>query len=313
MEIRHLQHFVAVAEECHFGRAAIRVNLAQPALSQSVRQLEAELGVTLLTRTTRTVKMTPAGEFFYRECVRNLENLDRSARGVRRIADGRMGLVRIGFTGTASFDRLPLIARTVKQQLPGVVLEVHGDLLTPALTEGLRSAHLDIAVLRPPVAGDDLVVRTIAVESLVLALPIDHRFAGEPALEVADLAYEDFVMYADPNSAVNEAVVRCCRTAGFTPRREHEAPGTSVLLALVAAGLGVAVVPESVRALPLDGVVFRDVAYAGTVDLALAWRREQPSPLVENLVRALDDGGLLIGGATGPAAGQVAAHQEGTP
>ncbi|MCJ0979425.1 LysR family transcriptional regulator [Rhodococcus sp. ARC_M12] len=293
MELRHLYHFVAVAETRHFGQAAARLHLAQPALSQSVRQLEAELGVTLLARTTRQVSLTPAGEFFYRETLRNLDNLEQSARGVRRIADGRYGLVRIGFTGTAAFDQLPPIARAIKQRLPGIALEIHGDLLTPAQVDGLRSEHLDVAVLRPPVAGDDLVLRKITTESLVLALPVDHRFSTEPALDLADLAYEDFVMYADTHSVVNEAVVTSCRAAGFSPRREHEAPDTSVLLALVAAGLGVAMVPESVRALQLTGVVFRDIAGASTIDLALAWCRDRPSALVDALVGALEDAGVL--------------------
>jgi DNA-binding transcriptional LysR family regulator len=202
-------------------------------------------------------------------------------------------LVRIGFTGTAAFDQLPPIARAIKQRLPGIALEIHGDLLTPAQVEGLRSEQLDVAVLRPPVAGDDLVVRTITTESLLLAVPVDHRYATEAALGMADLMYEDFVMYADTHSVMNDAVVRSCRAAGFSPRREHEAPDTSVLLALVAAGLGVALVPESVRALQLNGVVFRDIAGASTIDLALAWHRDRPSALVDALVAALEDAGVL--------------------
>ncbi|MGU3437686.1 LysR family transcriptional regulator [Actinomycetes bacterium M1A6_2h] len=293
MELRHLRQFVAVAETRHFGQAAKRLFLAQPALSQSVRQLEAELGVTLLARTTRQVSLTPAGEFFYRQTVRLLAGLDDSVDSVRRIDDGRTGLVRIGFTGTAAFDRLPAIARALRQRLPEVVLEVHGDLLTPAQVDGLRSKDLDVAVLRPPVAGDDLVVRTIATESMVLALPTDHRLAQEPALEVLDVAFESFVMYSDTHSAVNDVVVRSCRTAGFTPRREHDAPDTSVLLALVAAGLGIAMVPASVRSMKLDGVVFRDVTGADTIDLALAWSRDEPAPVVGSLVRALEDAGIL--------------------
>lgn len=293
MELRHLRQFVAVAETRHFGQAAKRLYLAQPALSQSVRQLETELGVTLLARTTRQVSLTSAGEFFYREAVRLLAGLDDCVQNVRRIDEGRTGLVRIGFTGTAAFDRLPAIARALRQRLPEVVLDVHGDLLTPAQVDGLRSDELDLAVLRPPVAGNDLVVRTIATESLVLALPADHRLAQEPALEVLDVSYESFVMYSDSHSAVNDVVVRSCRAAGFTPRREHEAPDTSVLLALVAAGLGIAMVPESVRSMKLDGVVFRDVTGADTIDLALAWNRSAPSPVVAALVRALEEAGIL--------------------
>jgi DNA-binding transcriptional LysR family regulator len=284
MELRHLRYFVAVAESRHFGRAAEQLHLAQPALSQSVRQLEAELGVTLLARTTRQVALTPAGEFFHAEAVRLLERLEDSVRGARRIAEGRAGLVRIGFTGTAAF---------AEQELPDVALEIHADMLTPAQVEGLRSSHLDLGVLRPPVAGDDFAQRTIGREPLVLALPADHRLVAEPVLEVQDLSTEAFVMYADSHSAVNEAVLRTCRAAGFSPRGEHDAPGTSVLLALVAASLGVALVPASARALPLQDVVFREVEGAATIDLALVWLREDPSPQTTALVAALDAHGLF--------------------
>lgn len=299
MELRHLRYFVAVAETRHFGRAAERLHLAQPALSQSVRQLEAELGATLLARTTRQVSLTPAGKFFYREACRTLQGLDDSVRGVRRIADGRLGLVRIAFTGTAAFDQLPLVARAVKMRMPGIALEIHADLLTPAQVDGLRTSHLDLAVLRPPVAGDDMAVRTIKREPLVLALPTDHRLATEPALDMADIAYEDFVMYADSHSAVNEVILRSCRNAGFAPRREHEAPGTSVLLALVAAGLGVAMVPASARALRLDGVVFRDLGGAASIDLALAWLKANPSPLVPAVIEALESSGYFCADPAG--------------
>lgn len=293
MELRHLRHFVAVAETRHFGRAADRLHIAQPALSQSIRQLEAELGATLLARTTRQVSVTPAGAFFHQEAVRVLEGLDDSVRGVRRIADGRSGLVRIAFTGTAAFDQLPRIARVVQQDLPGIALEIHADQLTPTQVEGLRSTHIDLGVLRPPVIGDDLEVRTITREPLALALPGNHRLVGEPGLCLADIAYDGFVVYADPHSAVNDATVRACRAAGFTPRREHDAPTTSVLLALVAAGLGIAVVPDSARALPLDGVVFRELVDAPHIELALAWRREHLSPVVITVVEALASSGFF--------------------
>jgi DNA-binding transcriptional LysR family regulator len=288
VELRHLRHFLAVAETRHFGRAAEQLHIAQPALSQSIRQLEAELGATLLARTTRQVSLTPAGSFFRAETRRLIEGLDDTVRGVRRIAEGRSGLLRVAFTGTAAFDQLPRIARIVQQDLPGIALEVVADQLTPAQLDALRSGHVDLGLLRPPVAGDDIKLRVVLREELVLALPSDHRLAEEAGLEVVDVAHDTFVMYADAHSAVNEAIVRSCRAAGFAPRREHEAANTSVLLALVAAGLGVALVPQSARSLPLHGVVFRDVAGAASIDLALAWVREHPSPLVATLVAALE-------------------------
>ena len=296
MELRHLRYFVAVAETRHFGRAAARLHLAQPALSQSVRQLEAELGAPLLLRTTRQVSLTPAGEFFLEQARGVLTAVEDGARGVGRIAEGRLGLVRIAFTGTAAFSQLPRIARLVKQELPGVALEIHADLLTPAQTEGLLAGRLDLGVLRLPVGTDRLAVRTVAVEHLVLALPADHRLVTEPAVALPDLRREDFITYAEDHSAVNQALHRTCREAGFAPRVEHRAPGTAVLLALVAAGLGVSLVPESVRALPLAGVVFRDIAGTSLTELGLAHRAGDDSPLVTRVLEVLKADGLFLDG-----------------
>lgn len=287
MELRHLRYFAAVADTCHFGQAAEQLHVAQPALSHAIRQLEAELGATLFNRTTRQVALTPAGEYLRAEAARILGGLDDAQRGVRRIAAGRSGLLRLALTGTAAFSHLPRIARVVKRELPAVALEIQADLLTPAQCEGLRTGALDLGVLRPPAVGEDIEMVTLEAESLLVAVSADHRLAVEPVVSLADLRSEPFVSYASRDSAVNDAVLRSCRRAGFVPRREHLAPGTAVLLALVAAGLGVAVVPESVRALPLDGVVFRDLVDAGTVELALAWRRGADNPVVDAVVEVL--------------------------
>ena len=260
MELRHLRYFAAVAETCHFGQAAEQLLVAQPALSYAIRQLEAELDVTLFNRTTRQVSLTPAGEFLKAEAARVLAGVDDAERGVRRIAAGRSGLLRVGLTGTAAFSHLPRIARILRQELPGVAMEIQADMLTPLQCERLRTGALDVGVLRPPAVGDDIELRSIDVEPLVLAVSADHRLAAEPVVSLTDLRSESFVAYASRDSAVNDAVLRSCKRAGFVPHREHAAPGTAVLLALVAAGFGVAVVPASVRALPLQGLVFRDLA-----------------------------------------------------
>lgn len=280
MELRHLRYFAEVAETRHFGRAAERLHMAQPALSQSIRQLEAELGTPLFARTTRQVRLTPAGEFFQLEVARILEAVEAGVRGVRRIADGRQGLVRIAFTGSAAHTELPRMARIVKRELPGMALEIHADLLTPAQVSGLHGGTLDLGVLRPPMSGDGLASRTLSSEPLVLAVAEDHPLAHQPLVSMSDLRTEKFVLFAGVDSAVNDAVMRSARAVGFVPVHEHEAAGISVLLPLVAADLGVALVPASVRAAPLAGVVFREVADAATVDLALVWRADETNPAV---------------------------------
>lgn len=294
MDLKELRYFDAVAETCHFGQAAERLHLAQPALSQAVRRLEAELGVVLLARTTRQVSLTPAGEFFHREVRRILSELESSVRSTRSIADGTRGLLRVGFTGASAFTQLARLSRVVRAAHPEVALEIQADLLTPAQVERLLDGRLDLGVLRGPVAEPNISSRTLMNEPLVLALPADHRLVPEPSLEVEDVSADAFVAYADARSVVNQAVLSSCHRAGFSPEIVHRAPGTAALLALVAASLGVALVPESVRSMQLDGVVFRDVAGASTIDLSLAWRADEPSPLVSSALEVLRRNGFYV-------------------
>jgi DNA-binding transcriptional LysR family regulator len=301
MELRHLRYFAAVAETCHFGQAATQLHVAQPALSYAIRQLESELDVTLFARTTRQVALTPAGEYLQGEAERILAGVDDAVEGVRRIAAGRSGMVRLGLTGIAAFSHLPRIARLVKRELPDVDLRIQSDMLTPVQCDGLRSLSIDLGVLRPPVVGEDIEMRLIDIEPMVLAVSVDHRLAVEPVVSVGDLRNEMFVMYDSRDSAVNDAAVRTCHRAGFVPQRAHQAPGTAVLLALVAAGMGVAVLPASVRSLPLEGLVIRDLVDAGTVELALAWRRGQDNPVVESVAEVI--AGAFSADADAPAPG----------
>lgn len=289
MELRQLRYFATVADTCHFGQAAQRLHMAQPALSQAIRQLEGELGTPLFTRTTRQVALTPAGEFLQGEARRVLDAVDDSVRGVRRIADGRLGQIRMGFTGTATLSHLPRITRALRHHLPGIAVEVHSDLLTSAQCDRLRAGGLDLGVLRPPLPGDGISVRTIDIEPLVLAVAADHRLAIEPVIAMGDLRTESFIGFPSANSVVSAAVLRSCQTAGFSPRIIHQAVGTGVLLALVAGGLGIGVVPASARAMPLAGVAFRDLADAESVELALAWRTDTESALIRSVLDVLTD------------------------
>lgn len=287
MELRHLRYFAAVAETCHFGQAAERLLIAQPALSQSIRALESELEVTLFNRTTRRVALTPAGEFFMEESRRILDAVEDGVRGARQIAEGNRGLVRIGLVGTAATSHLPHIVQTLKRELPEVAVDVKGDILTPGLCDQLRTGAIDVAVLRPPVVGEGIEAHVLEEEPLILAVAKNHPLARASEVALRDLLSEPFIGYASRDSAVNQAILRTCREAGFVPHRAHVAQGTAVLLSLVGAGLGVGLVPASARAFPLGGVVFRDVAGAGTVQLALGWCSDQPRPVVTAVVSVL--------------------------
>jgi DNA-binding transcriptional LysR family regulator len=287
VELRQLRAFVAVAETRHFGQAAQRMPMAQSALSQVIRKLEAELGVVLFTRTTRSVELTSAGRFLHAEAVRILTDVADATRGVQRLAAGRHGLLRLGLTGTVALSHLPEIARTLRRELPGIALQIQADLLTPDQCDHLRAGSLDLGVLRPPAAGGEIELLALADEPLVLAVPQDHPLASHPDIAMDDLQDKSFIMYGNHASAVNAAVTRSCREAGFLPRSEHVAPGTAALLALVSAGLGVSLVPAGARRLSLENVAFREVPGAGSVRTALGWHTGNDDPVLAAVLDVL--------------------------
>lgn len=289
MELRHLRYFAAVADTCHFGRAAERLHMAQPPLSQAIRQLEAELGAELFTRTTRQVALTGAGEVFHADVLRILKAVDDAVARVGRFASGAEGVLQVGLTGSASYRQLPALARLVKRELPGVLLEVHTEMLTPAQESGLLERRLDVGVLRPPVRHEGIAHRAIADEPLVVAVPEEHWLSDTEAVRVEQLRHENFIMYgAALGSVVNDAVVRSCLAAGFYPHCAYEVTETSAALALVAAGLGVAVLPDSIRSAPREGVLCKRIEDAQSVRLDLAWREDDESPLLRNLLKLLE-------------------------
>jgi DNA-binding transcriptional LysR family regulator len=293
VEIRQLRYFVAVAQTRHFGQAAERLHMAQSPLSQAIRQLESQVGATLFTRTTRRVELTPAGEALLRDALRILESVESAQERVRLVSDGHSGLLRVGATGLAAFRQLPRLARIAARAVPGLVLRFQPDLLTPMQERALSEDRIDLGVLRPPLRDTDLTSRLITRERLVLAVGEDHRLGRDDRVDLADLHDEDFVVYGDADSVVNATTTQACLAAGFLPRRSHEARETSVMLTHVAAGLGVALLPESVLALRVDGVRYLPVADDVHIDLALAWRRDDHSPALDRLLSALETSGFL--------------------
>ena len=171
MELRHLRYFVAVAEERHFGRAAARLHIAQPPLSQQIRRFEAELGEPLLYRTTRSVELSPAGEVLLARGREILAAVDAALDDARRAARGEYGRLAIGFTGSTTYALLPSLAAALREELPGVMLDLRGELLTPAQVTQLLDKTLDLGFLRPPVHVRDLRTEVVHSEPLVAVLP----------------------------------------------------------------------------------------------------------------------------------------------
>lgn len=277
MELRHLRAFLAVAEEHHFSRAAERLHLAQPALSQQVKQLERELGVALFERTTRRVELTEAGHRLVPHARSVLAGVDGATTDLRLLTEGRRGRVSIGFIGTATYDVLPRVAREVRERLPDVDLALRGELLSPALADAVLDGSLDLAVLRPDgVRRPGLELTPLRSERLVAVLPDRHPLAGRRRLDLARLAEETFVVHP-PTSTVHAHVLAACARAGFQPASTVAVAETATLVVFVAAGEGVALVPEPVRSLALAGVTYVPLADAPRIDLALA-SRPDPSP-----------------------------------
>ncbi|MEU6763828.1 LysR substrate-binding domain-containing protein [Streptomyces sp. NPDC046853] len=295
MELRHLRYFAAVAETRHFGKAAEQLHMAQPPLSQAIRRLERELGVELFTRTTRQVALTGAGEVFRTDVERILKSVDEAVARVGRFGAGVEGVLRVGLTGSASYRQLPLLARMVKREMPHVMLEVHTEMLTPAQEFALTERRLDVGLLRPPTRQEGIAHRRLADEPLIAAVPEEHWLADAESLRIEQLRHEDFIMYgAALGSVVNDAVVRSCLASGFYPHRAYEITETSAALALVAAGLGIAVLPDSIRSAPREGVVCKPIEDALSVPLVLAWRADDTSPLLRNLLDVLERNGAFL-------------------
>lgn len=291
MELRHLRYFRAVAEEKHFGRAAARLHMAQPPLSQQIKQLESELGVRLLRRTTRRVDLTPAGEAYLVRVRAILRAVDVAGDEAKRIGSGLEGRLVIGCVGSATYSLLPALARALREQLPGVDYAFQGEMLTPDQIAALRDGSIDLALMRPP--GDpadfaDVTVVTLREEKYVVALPEDHRLAARSRVRVADLRDEGLIVHSGHGrSAMYDAVVGLCRDAGFEPVIRHEVAETSTLVTFVAAGLGVAVVPEPVAELVVAGGTYRPLASRARMDLVVATRADDDSAALARTLRVL--------------------------
>lgn len=306
MELRHIRYFVAVAEECHFGRAAERLHIAQPPLSQQIKQLEAELGVQLLTRSTRRVELTQAGERYLDRARAILASVDDAGREAVRVAAGELGRVSVGFVGTATYELLPRLARALREDFPGIELDLHGEMLTPDQVAALHAGTLDLGFLRPPVRDPDLRLKVLRREPLVVALPETHVLARLDAVPLGDLRAEPFITYPSQHRSVTfDAVFDACLSAGFEPRVQQEVAETSTMVSFVAAGIGVAVVPASVQHLRITGAVYRPLTgSAAEVELAVAKRARDDSP---HLARILSRAERLLAEGVSESPGAPAA------
>lgn len=259
--LRRLHAFVAVAEEQQMTRAAERLGMAQPPLSRLIRGLEAELGATLLRRLPRGVELTDAGQALLEEARTVLARTARIADTVRRVARGEQGRLAIGFTSSAALHPfVPAALLAFRAVQPGVRTELE-EAGTMELVDAMLQGRLDAAFVRTPVESiEGLVVNHVLDEPMVVALPAGHDLvrSGASPLPLTALAGEPFVLYRRPaGPGLYDAIVTACRGAGFSPTVEQEAPRLPSTLSLVAAGLGITIVPASMEQIAMPGVAFR--------------------------------------------------------
>lgn len=293
MELRHLRAFATLAEELHFGRAAERLGIAQPPLSIQIQSLEATLGVKLFDRSRRHVALTEAGRLFLPEALATLAQAEKARRTAQRAARGETGRIDIGFTGSAPFNAaMPGIISRFRRAWP----DVHMVLREISTTEQLRllaEGSLDIGFIRPGHPTETVGVATHLVldEPLLAALPAEHPLAGRQALTMAELAGEPFILHPRAiGTGLYDKVIGLCATAGFHPRVVLEAHQMSTMIALTATGIGIAVVPEAMRRLQVEGCRFVPISDAGaSMVLAVAHRLDDERPLVRRFIGAAVD------------------------
>lgn len=291
MELRHLRYFVALGEELNFTRAAERLHIAQPPLSQQIRQFEEELGVTLLQRNSRPIRLTAAGLLFLDRARALLASLDQTITDTRRIGRGQTGRLAIGFVGSAMFVGLPDAISACRERYPDVEL-VLNEMLAPEIADALRLRRIDVGFSRPallPEAG--FAQRVLMMESYVAALPQHHRCANEKEIKLAELSDDDFILYPSrPEPTVTGLIQATCATAGFTPRIAQEVLHLQTAIGLVAVGAGVSLVPLAVaRAQTGRGVVFVPVTSPTVVaPLSVVWREDDMSPSLRQFLALVD-------------------------
>jgi DNA-binding transcriptional LysR family regulator len=287
MELRHLRYFVAVAEELHFRRAAERLGIAQPALSQQIQQLEHEIEALLLHRLTRGVELTDAGRSLLDDARAILEQVERAKTKAQRVARGDQGMIRIGFTGSASFNPfVPAVIQDFRGRFPGIAVSLI-ESASPQLVVGLHDGHVDVAFVRSTHDEiDGLVVYPMIEEEMLIALPSDHVLAASRTLSLASLAGEAFILFPRTRSpGLYDEITSACQRAGFSPNVVQQAPEVASTVNLIAAGQGVSIVPASMQQMNPQGVAFRAIQGDGPrAPLSLAHRRNEPSAAVRNLV-----------------------------
>ena len=288
MELRHLKYFAAVAEELHFGRAAKRLHIAQPPLSQQIMKLEDELGVKLFDRSRRTIRLTDAGIYFHKEVRQILLHVERAAETAGRIYRGQAGRLIAGFVGSVIHTFLPAGLRLFRERFPDVELVLQ-ELNTAEQIKSLHARRIDVGFLYPHAQDSLLASQTLTQAPLMVVLPKKHALAGRKSLHIRELAQEPFIANTRSSEPViRDAFISLCHSAGFSPRIAQEAGQVQTVLGLVASGLGACLLPDFIKNIRRPGVQYMPLSGSPpTVTLAAVWRSDDSSALVKSFVNVI--------------------------
>jgi DNA-binding transcriptional LysR family regulator len=271
IELRHLRYFLAVAETLHFSKAAQRIGIAQPPLSQQIKRLEQILGHRLFDRTTRGVKLTLAGQLLAERARTTIEKIHDDLAQVRRLGRGEEGTLTVGFSGSVMFTSLPAAIESFRRRYPKVELRLR-ELATSAQIGALLEGILDLAFLRDGDATEGIEMSTLLREPYIAVLPRTHSLVRKRSLRVRDLQGEPFVLFARRMGPLAfDRTIACCERNGFHPRIVQDAPQWPTVVRLVGAGLGVSLAPACVGAVAIPGAVYRAVGKTceTTIDLGI--------------------------------------------
>jgi DNA-binding transcriptional LysR family regulator len=286
MELRHLHYFIAVAEELHFSRAAKRLNISQPPLSQQIRQLEEEIGVRLFNRTKRRVELTSAGQVFLAEARRILTMSEDAVHRTVRADKGEIGQLAMGFIGSANFSVLPQVIREFRRRFPDVEITLT-EMNTSQQIEAILDGRLQVGFLRPPqgIEHEGIAAEAIFREPLMVAMPGNHALRGESSIPLRLLAREPFIMIPRQRGpGFFDYIIALCQQEGFSPNVVLEASQFHTIVGLVAAGIGLAIMPASMQRSRIEGVVFRTLAGEAVTVLKMSWLADNRSLVLHNLL-----------------------------
>jgi DNA-binding transcriptional LysR family regulator len=277
MDLRQLRYFVAVAEERRFGRAARRLHMAQPPLSRQIQALEGELGFKLFLRSRRSVEVTPGGTVLLDRARHVFAELDRAVHEARRASTGETGRIAIGYLSSLAYSGLTRYLRAIREELPSVEVVLR-ELAPAEQLEALKERRIDIGLLRGPIDDPSIVSERVRRERLFLAMPLGHPLARRQRVLLSLAANEPFVSFPRARAAAFfDSLIALCARAGFSPRIVQEAPQLD-MLSLVAAGFGIAILPESIREVHRPDIVLRPIVGSPSIDLLAAWRSDNESP-----------------------------------